>query len=166
MSITTTPRDDASSYVHTGMAPELTDAGGTLTLTIAHATHTRGGIIEVAGRYGAPPRAIGIHCGTLTCIEMALDGEWPGVVPARTDLIISAWPAPGDECSCAQLRCDHCGERSGVPMCDHCAEADEAGVLSAFLNGDVPCPGCVRDLTCDECGNIHEDDVRGVRWCR
>jgi hypothetical protein len=41
------------------------------------------------------------------------------------------------------INCDFCGERAATPMCDCCAEADEHGVLAAYLRGEVPCPACV-----------------------
>jgi hypothetical protein len=44
-----------------------------------------------------------------------------------------------------QDKCDYCKQESWKEMCDCCAEAEEAGVLEAYLAGTVECPGCVRE---------------------
>ena len=100
--ITTHPIDRASTRVSTNLTPACTDPGSPLNITIRTATVSHGVMIELDGAVDRPARALGISCGDSECVEMVLDGEWPGVVPARTDLIISSWPAPGDECACAQ----------------------------------------------------------------
>jgi len=42
-------------------------------------------------------------------------------------------------------QCDYCKQESWKEMCDCCAEAEEAGVLEAYLAGTVECPACVRE---------------------